>query len=135
MWKIKLSVLAGLAVLLRRRFFLSDGLLPEELLPESDEVPVDVEEAQGVIARACRDNEKFRVAWDGAVRLAADYMTARIAGARMAQRTGIVRMEGRLPPDVRRDLDPDLARVAFAIAVRDEVTRRVEAMPHPGGFG
>lgn len=135
MWKIKVSVLVGLAILLRRRFFLSDGQHPEQLLPESDEVPADVEEAQGMIARACRDNEKFRAAWEGEVRLTADYMTARIAGARMARRAGVVRMEGRLPPGIRNGLDPGLARVAFALAVRDEVTRRVEAMTRPGGFG
>lgn len=136
--KITLSVLAGLAVLLRRRFFLSDGHLPGELLPESDELPADVEEMRGVIGLSCRDSDKFRAAWEGAVRSAADDMTARIAGARMARRTGIVRVEGRLPPDVRGGLDQHVAQlvgVVFALAVRDEVTRRVEAMPHPGGFG
>jgi hypothetical protein len=139
--KVVFPVLAGLAVfagvLLLRRYF-PVRVQPElTVLPvagEDDVVPPpEAEAAQALIAGACQGSDKFRVAWEGAVREAADYLTARIAGARMAGRTGVVRMDFRVP--LFPGLDRDLTRVALAQAVQEEVNRRVEAMPHPGAFG
>jgi hypothetical protein len=132
--RFALPVLAGVAVLIgvllwHRRFRPGNAVVP---LPEGD-AGLDEAGALALVTGVCQGDGKFRVAWEGAVRETADHMTARIAGARMAGRTGIVRGECRLP--VFLGLDPDLTRAAFALAVREEVTRRVEAMPLPGGFG
>ena len=130
--KLVLPALAGVVVLagvLLVRCF-SHGLAPK---PLAEHVLPEVGEVQAQIARACQGNGEFRAAWEEAVRTAADHLTARVAGARMAGRTGVVSVEMRLP--VLPGLDPDVTRAAWALAVNEEVDRRVEAMPLPGGFG
>jgi hypothetical protein len=132
--KIVPSVLAGLVAALGiwRRRITARIAVPRKMLV-TEAVPPEIVVVQARIAHACQASDKFRVAWEGAVRKTADSVTARIAGARMAGRAGLIRGEAHLP--LLRDLDPDHVRVAFALAVRDEVARRVDAMPHPGGFG
>lgn len=76
----------------------------------------------------------FADSWNDALAGAADQLTARIAGARMAG-TAVGLVRGRASVPVPRGHDPQLVQAAFTLAVAGEVNRRIEAMASPGAFG
>jgi hypothetical protein len=104
---------------------------------------VESEEALTRVTLFALDNDDFREAWEKAVRDYADYLTARIAGARMAARTtGKVRADWAardngepVPIPIPLAIGVADGKAAFELAVQGEVNRRVAAMNGPGAFG
>lgn len=86
------------------------------------------------VNRVAADDDRFAGVWQDAVRAVADQVTARMAGAWMAGRQReCVRGQARVP--VPADVPRDQVKLAFTLAVTDEVARRLAAMPAPGAFG
>ena len=137
--KVLLPVLAGLAVItagiwFHRRLIVFFPVPVMGLVPPDDDDDVDeAHRALALIIQSGLKNESFARAWQDAVRGTADQMTARIVGARMAGRIGIIQLRYGVP--IPPDVDSQTAKTAFILAVQTEVARRVDAMPRPGGFG
>ena len=136
--KVLLPVLAGLAVItagiwFHRRLIVFFPVPVMGLVPPDDGDVDEAHRALALIIQAGLKNESFARAWQDAVRGTADQMTARIAGARMAGRTEMVQLRYGVP--VPPDVDSQTAKMAFTLAVQTEVARRIDAMPHHGGFG
>jgi hypothetical protein len=138
--RIAVPVLTGLALIalgiwLRRRLTAASLVTPveEKKFTASRSEDDDAYRALTVIEDARLENESFARAWQDAVRGTTDRLTARIAGSRMAGRSGVVQLRYQVP--VPPGADAQTAQIAFAYVVRNEVARRVDAMPRAGGFG
>lgn len=95
---------------------------------------VNPELAKALIAEAANASARFRAAWHKSVSGAADLVTARVAGARMAGITEVrFAWEAKFP--VPEKTDPRMARAAFVHAVHEEAVRRLKDMASPGAFG
>lgn len=95
---------------------------------------MDASEALEIVKTAAREHPEFAAAWERVVRGAADEMAAQIVGQAMAGVTaGHLAWYADVPG---LSLMPrQVVHVAFDLAVRSEVSRRVDAMTSPGGFG
>lgn len=97
-------------------------------------VCVDQDEALEAVMSVAAYHPEFAAAWEGAVRAAADEVSGEIAGRQMAGRfSGELAWHATVP--MPTGMAPEVGHAAFDVAVRAEVTRRIESMSGPGAFG
>ena len=105
--------------------------IDEEL---EDLLEFDENEALEIVTEAISQSPEFAAAWGRAALMAADQVTARIAGQHMAGNCdGMVQWVADVPQP--EEIPREIVKAAFSLVVRTEVARRINAMTGPGSFG
>jgi hypothetical protein len=112
-----------------------DALEPDDYRTQVEpEDVVEPDEALEAVLSVAAECPEFGRAWDWAVRTASDELAATIAGRQMAGiMSGTLDWHACVP--IPTGMSPEVGHAAFDRAVRDEVTRRINAMTGPGAFG